>query len=315
MKYILAFCLLIVYIKVQAQINLVPNPSFEDPVECPHFNNQVDKAVGWWPSNESPDYFHECDWMNGNTAVPQNFCGFQYANHGSAYVGFIAYYRPVQNIREYFTCELTSILQIGVKYYYSFYVSLAGGGGKQIPCNKLGVLFSTTSYTLSNPPPTNNFAHIYTDSIISDTLNWVKIEGSFIADSNYAFLSVGNFFDDAHTDTTFIIPSSAAYYFFDSFTVMVDSLTGIKNSSYATEVLISPNPFLESVNIQFENKKAILFEIYDIDSKSLITATELENSRNSISRINLGFLKAGVYVLKLIYKDNTSTLHKLIKIE
>ncbi|HMW11323.1 MAG: T9SS type A sorting domain-containing protein [Bacteroidia bacterium] len=297
-----------------AQINLVPNPSFEDTIECPHFSNQVDKAMGWWPSNTSPDYFHACNWLNGATAVPQNFCGFQYAYHGSAYVGLIAYYRPVNNIRETISCQLISPLQVGMAYEFSFYVSLSGSGGRNIPCNKIGMLFSTVSYDTNHPTPIANYAQFYSDSIISDTLNWVKIEGGFVADSNYTYLSIGNFFDDAHTDTTYIVPSSVAYYYIDGITVKQNISNVVIEPLQNNEIKVYPNPFIEEVNIQFDRAKTNSIAIYDLKGKQLVDVVYPINSQNSIATIDLSYLQVGVYLLKLIRKDNSSKFYKLIKI-
>lgn len=63
-----------------AQVNLVPNPSFEDTVSCPNYANQIDKAVGWHASRNTPDYFNGCDWLTSNQSVPNNFRGYQYAH-------------------------------------------------------------------------------------------------------------------------------------------------------------------------------------------------------------------------------------------
>jgi len=65
--------------------------------------------------------------------------------------------------------------EVGMAYEFSFYVSLSGSGGRNIPCNKIGMLFSTVSYDTNHPTPIANYAQFYSDSIISDTLNWVKI--------------------------------------------------------------------------------------------------------------------------------------------
>ena len=67
--------------------------------------------------------------------------------------------------------------------------------------NKLGAKFSTVSYSYSNPIQINNFAHVYSDSVIKDTTSWTLIKGEFTADSAYQYISIGNFFDDINTDT------------------------------------------------------------------------------------------------------------------
>lgn len=139
-KFLLTVFILLTHVCV-AQVNLVPNPSFEDTVSCPFTAGQVDRAVGWYPSRNTPDYFNECDWINGLTAVPNNFTGYQYAHSGVAYCGYISYLKTTPNYRENFTCNLLAPLTIGTKYFISFYVSHADLN-YNLSCNKLGVLWS-----------------------------------------------------------------------------------------------------------------------------------------------------------------------------
>ena len=192
-----------------AQINLVPNPSFEDTIACPHNANQLGNASGWYVSRESPNYFNECAFITDGSSVPYNMAGYQYAHSGTAYCGFAAYSRVGANYREYFTCQLIHPLITGTKYKVSYYLSLANSF-VNLSCNKIGLLFSTINYNLSNPAPVGNYSQFCTDSIITDTLNWVHIESSFIADSDYVYITVGNFFDDTNTDTIYIPLSDGA---------------------------------------------------------------------------------------------------------
>jgi hypothetical protein len=62
--------------------------------------------------------------------------------------------------------------------------------------------------------------------VITDTANWTLVSGSFVADSAYRYIVLGNFFDDAHTDTVHFIPgpSAAAYYLYDA--ICVSSVPG-----------------------------------------------------------------------------------------
>ena len=48
--------------------------------------------------------------------------------------------------------------------------------------NNLGMLFSTNSYSETNPVPVNNFAQFNWPFVVEDTLDWKLISGSFIAD-------------------------------------------------------------------------------------------------------------------------------------
>src|SRR5262249_45922638 len=111
--------------------------------------------------------------------------------------------------------------------------------------NNLGVLFSTRPYcvvyddtflnicVLNDDAPLTNFAHVYSTQIIDDTVKWKTIEGSFIADSAYEYIIVGNVYDFAHTSYRAfrIDPNHFPYYYVDDVCVSEDSFTcvNIKN--------------------------------------------------------------------------------------
>src|ERR1035438_9743087 len=75
-----------------SQVNLIPNPSFEDTLSCPNGQGQVYKTPPWFdPTMDTPDYFNQC-YSGGltNVHVPDNFEGYQFARTGVAYAGFFA---------------------------------------------------------------------------------------------------------------------------------------------------------------------------------------------------------------------------------
>ena len=56
--------LLFMYFSTQnshGQVNLVPNPSFEEYSLCPDKESQIERVDGWFsPSNGTPDYYNYC---------------------------------------------------------------------------------------------------------------------------------------------------------------------------------------------------------------------------------------------------------------
>lgn len=218
--------------KVHAQ-NFVDNWSFEDTVMCPWGLTQIQNSQGWVVNRGTPDYFNECNQGSGtgpqNVNVPQNVIDYQFAKSGVAYSGLLTYSTFVPNVREMMGTILNQPLQIGQMYFVSFYVSRAlnhsANYRADVANNKIGVQFTTYSQEPPNVPNLNNISQVYTDSIITDTLNWVQIKGSFVADSNYQYISIGNFFDGASTQ--FIQYDSlytVAYYYIDDVCVSPDSL-------------------------------------------------------------------------------------------
>ena len=188
-------------VSLKAQVNLVPNPSFEETDSCPNYLGEIENAIGWWSSKPSPDYFHSCGAQS--LSIPYNNFGYQDVVDGNAYAGFWAY--GFGNARECISTELNEPMVIGKRYIFSVNVNRADFYSHPFlypnaSCNKLGVIFSTEEFNLNNPIPINNWAHIYSDSVIQDTINWITIQGSFISDDFYSYINIGNFFDDNHTD-------------------------------------------------------------------------------------------------------------------
>jgi PKD repeat protein len=197
--------------------NLVSNEGFETFSTCPNTASQLPFAVGWNTSANSPDYFHVCA-GNGTTAdVPDNICGFQQPYAGDGYIGILCYgsfsSSYINNIREYATGTLTSPLVVGATYSVTFNVVLMNMSSHKT--DHLGAKFTTT-YEVGMP--TTNSAHVFSTTAVSDTLNWTTITGTFVADSAYNFIVIGNHFDDAACTVDSIQPITFgwnAYYFID----------------------------------------------------------------------------------------------------
>lgn len=291
-----------------AQVNLVPNPSFEDTIACPHYANQLGNAAFWWPSRESPDYFHECDWITGQTAIPQNFCGYQYAQEGMAYAGFITFSKTAPNAREFISCELTTPLIIGKKYLVEYYLNNSGGPTQRIASNKIGVMFSTLYYDFNNPLPVNNFAHLYTDSIINDTINWVKFKYEFVSDSTYLYLNIGNFFDDALTDTLMYSPfTSHAYYYIDNISIFEDTTTSINDETLNEDF----NVYYDFNTNTVELNRAIWgrIEIFDIKGRLIIDKRIDGEKRFKLPDL----ISSSIYIGRIGTNSNETNHFKLFK--
>lgn len=308
MKWITICLMLLSSITTDAQVNLVPNPSFEDTVSCPNATNQVGKAIGWHPSRNSPDYFNACDWINGQLGVPNNTAGYQFARSGDAYCGLIAYMRNDPNYREDFTCALLNPLTIGIKYNVSFYSSWSGK--YRLACNKLGVLFSTINYNAVNNAPLSNYCQFYSDSIIVDSVGWVLLQGTFIADSNYSFLTIGNFFDSSQVDTIYPIPSSIAYYYIDDVSVTADTTTSLAAIEGDNGVTFYPNPVRDKLHITSASNNLLGIEIINTVGQLVL----MSNGESFKTEIDVSKLKAGIYLLKLNYKNKKTKIHKLLKL-
>ncbi len=228
-----------------AQVNFVPNWSFEDTVNCPTGGGQLYNALGWLnPTLGTPDYFNGCS--SGIVTVPNN-SGFQYAKTGNAYAGIFPY--AFGSGREYVEIKLTDSLKQGQMYCISFYLSLANTAGLGI--NKFGAYFSSglvssgTSSALLYVP---QFESSVTQFFL-DTANWMKIEGTFIASGGENYITIGNFNSDSSTDTIQIISGALGTYYF------IDDITLIECEAPVIPNVFTPNN--DGMNDVFEIKNLL----------------------------------------------------------
>ncbi len=313
--------------------NLVLNNSYEQYSQCPNNENQITYSIGWKSYYGTPDYFNVCA-TNSNVSIPYNWAGsYQPALSGNnAYSGFFSFFSStfsggIPNVREQIGRQLTSPLVLGQKYYVSYKVSLAvsTGGNANCATNNLGIKFSTIPYdqyadSSGSSPLTNNFAHIYESTLISDTVNWRTISGSFIADSAYNYLIIGNFFTDINTDTLIFqlfLPDSTywcySYYYVDDVCVSTDSITcsttSVNAIQFQNAVKIYPNPFSNETTLKFDDGfrfNSCKITLYDILGEEI---RNYEMKSNEL-KIEIDGLRKGICFVK-IQLDNTSFTQKL----
>src|SRR3954470_6269969 len=128
MRLLLSSCCLFIFFLATAQLNIVPNPSFESNNGCPtqgagwnycnNWNNvNMNTGPGQWGT---PDYFHPCG--TGGTAPPATFSGTCAAQSGNSFMGLVVYNVPFPEYREYLATQLTCAMQPGTTYTVSFWV-------------------------------------------------------------------------------------------------------------------------------------------------------------------------------------------------
>jgi hypothetical protein len=177
--------------------NLVPNGSFEEYEMCPEVLDLTGTVSSWYNVLNSCDYFNECSEFVG---VPDNPQSYQAAFDGSAYCGLHTYFLVDPNYREVLGIRLFENLEVGSQYFFSFRINKADKSENIKATNNLGIKFSLDSIQ-GEDDLINNAAHFKIDTICYDSENWSLITGSFISDSEYQFLFIGNFFTDWNTQT------------------------------------------------------------------------------------------------------------------
>ncbi len=226
-----------------AQVNLVPNPGFEQYDTCPYAFTQLNFTVGWTsPNGSTPDYWNACD--TGVANIPNNVKGYQMAHSGDAFAGIIlgrnyTFFPPLNQFREYVQTQLTQPLQAGQQYCVTFYINRADSCDWAV--SNIGAYFSVnpdTNYATTNvltysPQVSNNPSNI----IVNDT-GWTKISGSFTAAGGEKYIMIGNFNSFQTTTTQFIggcgfcgSEPELAYYFIDDICVSAGNCINTCNIS------------------------------------------------------------------------------------
>lgn len=152
--------------------------------------------------------------------VPSNAVGFQYPITGDGYGG-IAFWID-NGLREYMMAPLNQVLTADKNYCIWFYVSFPGTDlGVDVATDAFHLGFTpdsslTSNYTLQNiNPAIQNPPGI----IITDTLNWIRICGSYTAQGWEKFVILGNFYNNANSGVDNPSGSGAYYYVEDVFVV------------------------------------------------------------------------------------------------
>jgi gliding motility-associated-like protein len=233
----------------RAQMNLVPNGSFEEYWECPTANDlndgQLEKCKYWWkPTLGTSDYFNRCN-TNGLADVPDNLYGNQEPFHGDGYVGFvlIAWNNSTTLIErnEYIQCQLLQPLSPCKEYKFSMNVTLAEASTHAM--GKIGATFTINPIGEPGDDYLNVEPKIVNSVIIADTVNWISISGNFIADGGESYLTVG-YFSDVITNDTLLIQdtgfnSYGSYYYFDSLSLV--EIGDVNNCDITIANVFTPN--------------------------------------------------------------------------
>lgn len=233
---IIAILLLVYYsVATYAQMNLVPNPSFEKLTSKPKTVGELNKAAPWVsPTAGTADIFYKGakDPLIGS---PDNQLGSQVPRTGDNYAGAIFYKNKEDNSREYIQVELFQELEADEVYCFDMYVSLAELSKYAI--DRIGVYFSDKKISFNNWAPIAVKPQIENGEkrIISNTDEWTLICGQYKANGGEKFITIGNFRPNIETNVEKIKkPSSIkgnqteyAYYYIDDVALYnTDSVNG-----------------------------------------------------------------------------------------
>ena len=295
LKQLLICLAIITTTTLQAQDNLVPNPSFEE-LKNDSCNlsptNYTETTSYWFTASRTPGLYNVCGNANAPFfGVPKNFSGFQYPINGLGYMGLYTYWLGQNfqnsliggNKREWAGIKLKSPLVKNGIYCVYYYVSLSDTCFIATPPPQM--YFSNDSIVISNNELANfsdyqnDYLADFSNDIVYDTVNWTKVSGEYIAKGDEQYVYIGNFYDYLHTpwDTIRNNPDINdfifSYFYIDSVSIIKCGIANsIENIPYKNAVKIHPNPAMHFVTVALNaNTVNGRIELYDYTGKRVLS--------------------------------------------
>jgi hypothetical protein len=259
---ILLICSLFLPLAGKGQINLVLNPQFEQYSTCPdnwdeakYANHWMSLDSAWSPPDWAhdppgvPDYCNVCA-TSYRTTIPNNMFFRRNARSGNGMMQVQMYTffatTSAYVARDYLQGHLSQTLLAGHKYNVKFYATLEQGGSYAI--NNIGAyLDDGTIDTTHNPGRVQSqyTPQIVDTNIINDTLNWIKIEDTFVSNGTEKLITIGQFTDSAHTNYIALpITVGGAYTWYLIEDVSVIDCDNIPHAGNDTVIHLSDSAFI-----------------------------------------------------------------------
>lgn len=317
----------------QAQTNLIYNASFELNDTCPSALGQIAICKGWSsPCIFTPDYYYKCTPTYPSPPLIINQM-YQPTHDGIAYIGLSTamffwnnFTAGSFNVREYAQGKLIQPLQVGHTYQYNMYVSATADYLFKLATNNMGALFTTWPIANDSLPIglPNPYApslvwkpqkpQINCSTIIMDTVNWTLVSGTFIADSAYTYVTIGNFYTDKQTlidhiiDTVPGVPTTASqesYYLIDDLSLIDLNWDATENITNRNTIALSPNPATETITI---NSYKAYDAIKIIDNMGRVQYSNVAKGAVPVSQ-----LPNGIYLLQLYQQGSIVATQRFVK--
>jgi Secretion system C-terminal sorting domain len=215
-KLIISTILLFILITCPSKgqvVNLIPDPSFEDTLPIVGYETQ--EALKSWQNLDSNNMV-ACRSAYFSLTTPQTVLRlpntqwfYQFPKTGGGTVGLenTFYNFPSEYCRSLVKCKLHQKLIAGKTYYAKLYCvsgertysHFSDGISMYFDNGQLDTMVSiqkdsTGIYAQVVPQVINPFGNV-----ITDTVNWTKIEGCFVANGTETYLTIGNFKSNANT--------------------------------------------------------------------------------------------------------------------
>ncbi|MFM2225568.1 MAG: hypothetical protein RJA07_1770 [Bacteroidota bacterium] len=321
--------------------NLIPNPSFEQNQNCLFAINQynsIDSCVVNWtdPIDNFTQYFNPCN-ADSNYRTPLSGGAYQAAKDGNAYVGISMIAKNASDTtdyHQYIQTKFTQHLIIGKKYSFKMYVNLAdsmefdGSGGQSMvfACNNVGVFFSTWKAFFNHTSISNPIyikPQLLFTQVVKDTANWTELSQTFIADSAYEYITIGNFMHDyqckidtisqPHIYATGVI--GAAVFFIDDLSLVEDTSSGIEKITTNEKLKVFPNPVINQLTV-IGNQSRTFGSVNTIEVTNLLGQQQnvkVEKLTTENCQLTTENLPSGIYFIKATDTKGNVKIGKFVK--
>jgi len=291
MKNLLLYTFLLIALHSYAQVNLVPNGSFEQLSGCPTTYGQIELVKPWFnPNLLNSGLFNTCS-VDDSSAAPANAFGYQTAQEGTGYAGVFLYWvkiagpGPLDGNNSYIGVKLTAPLQADTYYCLDYYTTLPTGSA----VSGVGAFFSADSIYQPNEDYIQQQPQIqdYYD-MVDDTAIWQLQSNYLKAQGGEQYLYIGNF-NDYSLCWEFC---TFSYLFIDNVSLRQCDEVAAVDEVISSPITIYPNPASGSVTITLPNdaKNAQLL-VYDISGRQ-VQQTQL----NNLKQVDISNLSNGLYL-------------------
>ncbi len=269
---------------MNAQVNKVLNPNFDNVEKKVKAPGSIDLATTWYsPEGTPPADLYEAGAKKDEVAIPLNVRGRAETKEGEHYAGFLAYSEREAKPRTYLQTKLPKKLVEGKRYCLKMHVQLSDiskyaidnigmfVGSKAVKAKDLEAYDITPQLTHSG------------NIIVEDMFDWVPVCQPFTADGTERYVTIGNFAPQTavklkkmRRPREFKIPQTRdAYYFVDAVSVIalghletpcdcqVEPETGpeldvVYTKNVSTDIEGTPEERIEHVVIHFKKNLSIL---------------------------------------------------------
>src|SRR5690606_33088470 len=227
--------------------------------------------------------------------------GYQQPYNGVGYAGILLHIQEGNpSWFEYIQTKLNFPLIGGNKYKLTFYVNL--GNYSEYAIQNLGAWFTPNAISSSNSASLfSSLPQIQNNTgFLSDTLEWMKIEGEFIANGGEEYLTIGYYCDTTNIDDTlsvsiFSYPENVWCYYY------IDGIELLNKGEIIIPNVFTPNEDgandLFSLNFPYEK-----VEIYNRWGNKVFESTDKDNYWNGKTTCGKE-LAEGVYYYLITTKE------------